>query len=56
MYSSFQDNICGVDLADLQLISKFNKRIRFVLCVIDIFGKYAWIIPLKDKKGTRITN
>ena len=40
----------------MQLISKFNKGIRFLLCVIDIFSKYAWVIILKDKKGIRITN
>ena len=40
--------ICGVDLADMQLISKFNKGVYFLLCVIDIFSKYAWVIPLKD--------
>ena len=50
MYSLFKDNICGVDLADMQLLSKFNKGYRFLLCVIDIFSKYAWVIPLKDKK------
>ena len=40
----------------MRLISKFNKRMRFLLCVIDIFSKYAWVIPLKDKKGVTITN
>ena len=40
----------------MQLISKFNKRFRFLLCVIDIFGKYAWVFPLKDKNGTSIAN
>ena len=35
----------------MQLISKFNKEFRFLLCVIDIFSKYAWVVPLKDKKG-----
>ena len=40
----------GADLADMQLISKSNKGIRFLLCVIDIFSKYAWVVPLKDKK------
>ena len=50
VYSSFKDNIWGDDLADMQLISTFNKGIRFLLCVIDIFSKYAWIIPLKDEK------
>ena len=49
--SPFIDNICGsTDLVDMQLIRKFNKRIGFVLCVIDIFSKYTWAIPLKDKK------
>ena len=37
-------------------MSKFNKGFRFLLCVIDIFSKYAWVIPLKDKKGIRIVN
>ena len=40
----------------MQLISKFNKRIRFLLCVVDIFSKCAWVIPLKDNKGVTITN
>ena len=40
----------------MQLISKFNKGFRFVLCVIDIFSKYAWVVPLKDKKGITITD
>ena len=56
MYSSFKDKIWGADLADMQLISKFNKRFTFLLCVADIFSKYAWIVPLKDKKGVSIVN
>ena len=40
----------------MQLISKFNKGFRFLLCAIDIFRKYAWVIPLKDKKGVSIVN
>ena len=40
----------------MQLISKFNKGFRFLLCVIDIFSKYAWVVPLKDKKGNSIVN
>ena len=56
MYSSFRDNNWGVDLADMQLLSKFNKGFRFLLCVIDIYSKYAWVIPLKDKKGISIVN
>ena len=50
VYSTFKDNIWGVNLADMQLLSKYNKGIRFLLCVIDIFSKYAWVVPLKDKK------
>ena len=40
----------------MQLLSKFNKGFRFLLCVIDIFSKYAWVVPLKDKKGISIVN
>ena len=39
----------------MQLLSKFNKGIRFSFCVINIYSKYAWVIPLKDKKGITIT-
>ena len=56
VYSSFKDNIWGVDLANMQLISKYNKGIRYLLCVIDLFSKYAWVVPLKDEKGAAITN
>ena len=54
VYSTFKDNIWGVDLADMQLLSKYNKGIRLLLCVIDIFSEYAWVVPLKDKKGISI--
>ena len=40
----------------MQLISKFNKGFTFLICIIDIFSKYAWVIPLKDKKGLSIVN
>ena len=40
----------------MQLISKFNKGFRFLLCFIDIFSKYAWIVPLKDEKGLSIVD
>ena len=56
VYSRFKDNISGADLADIQLISKFNKGFRFLLYFIDVFSKYAWVVPLKDKKGVTITN
>ena len=48
--SSFKDNILGADLADMQLISKCNKGIRYLLCAVDLLSKYAWVVPLKDKK------
>ena len=50
------DNIWGADLADMQLLNKFNKGIRFLSCAIDIYNKYAYITPLKDKKFITITN
>ena len=50
VYFGFKDDIWGADLADVQLISKFNRGFKFLLCVIDIFSKYAWVVPLKDKK------
>ena len=58
VHSSFIVNIWGADLADLQLISKFNKGIhfRFLLCVVYIFSKYAWVIPLDNRKGITITD
>ena len=56
VYSSFRENIWGVDLADMQSLSKYNKVIKYLLCAIDFFSKYAWVIPIKDKKGASIVN
>ena len=56
VYSSFRDNIWGVDLADMQSLNKYNKGISYFLCAIDLFIKYASVVPLKDKKGTSIVN
>ena len=56
MYSAFKGNTLPADLADMQLISKFNKGFRFLLCVIDIYSKYSWVFPLKDKKVVSIIN
>ena len=56
VYSRFKDNIWGADLAEMQLITKFNKGLRFLLYVIDIFSKYAWFVPLKDEKSASIVD
>ena len=48
MRSSFKDNIWGADLADMQLISKYKKVVRYILCAIDLLSKYAFVVPLKD--------
>ena len=56
VYSQFKDNIWGVDLAVMQSLSRKNKGINYLLCAIDLYSKYAFVIPLKDKKGTSIVN
>ena len=56
VYSQFKDNMWGVDLADMQSLSRKNKGIKYLLCVIDLYSKYAFVTPLKDKKGISILN
>ena len=56
VYSSFRDNIWGVDLADMQSLGKCNKVIKHLLCAIDLFSKYEWTVLLKDKIGISIVN
>ena len=56
VYSSFRDNISGVDLADMQSLSKNNRGIKYLLCAIDLFSKYWWVAPSKDKRGITIVN
>ena len=56
VYSQSKDNIWGVDLADMQSLSKKNKGIKYLLCALDLYSKYAFVIPLKDKKGFSVTN
>ena len=46
----------GVDLADMQSLSRKNKGIKYLLCAIDLYSKYAFVIPLKNKKGISIVN
>ena len=56
VYSLFRNNIWGVGLADMQSLSKYNNGIKYLLCAIDLFSKYAWVVPLKDKRGISIVN
>ena len=56
VYSSFRDNVLGVDLADMQSLSKYNKGTKYLLCAIDLFSKYMWVVPLKNKRGISIVN
>ena len=56
VYLSFRDNIWGVDLTVMESLSKYNKGIKYLLCAIDFFRKYTWVVPIKGKKGTIIVN
>ena len=56
VYSGFKDNIWGIDLADMQSLSKYNKGIKYLLCAIDLLSKYAWVVPINDKKGVSIVD
>ena len=56
VYSYFRDNIWGVDLANMQSLNKYNKENKYLMCAIDLFSKYPWVIPIKDIKGTSIVN
>ena len=56
VYSQFKDNIGGVDLADTRLLSKQNKGMKYLVCAIDLFSRYSFVVPLKDKKGISIIN
>ena len=56
LYPQFKDNIWGVDLADMQSLSRKNKGIKYLLCAIDSFSKYAFVVTLNDKKGISIVN
>ena len=56
VYSQFKDNIWGIDLVNMQSLNGENKGIKYLLCSIDLYSKYAFVIPLKDKKGISIVN
>ena len=47
VYLFVRHNIWGLDLADMESLSKYNKGIKYLLCAIDLFSKYAWVIPIK---------
>ena len=40
----------------MQSLSKYNKEMKYLLCALDFFSKYAWVFPIKDKKGVSIVN
>ena len=52
----FIDGIWGVGFADMQSLSKYNRGTKYLLCTVDLFCKYPWVVPIKDKKGTSIVN
>ena len=52
----FKNNIWDVDLAVMQSLGKYNKGIKHLLCAVDLFSKYAWVISMKDKKGVSIVD
>ena len=56
VYSFFRNNIWDVDLADMQSLSKYSKGIKYLLCAIDLFTKYAWVVPLKGKRRITIVD
>ena len=50
VYSSLKYNVWNVNLAYMQLLNKYNKGVRCLFYVIDTYGKYAWVVPLKEQK------
>ena len=56
VYLFVRDNIWGLDLADMESLSKYNRGIKYLLCAIDLFSEYARVISIKDKNGTSIVN
>ena len=56
VYSLFRDHSWGVGLVDMQSLRKHNKGIKYLLCAIDLFSKYTWVVPLKDKREISTVN
>ena len=56
IYARFKDNIWAADFAEMGSLSSKNKNARYLLCVIDVFAKYAWVKRSKDKNGKTVLN
>ena len=56
VYARFNPNIWAADLAEMESLSSKNKSVKYLLCVIDVFSKYAWVKPLQDKNGEIVLN
>ena len=56
MYVSGIDKIWAADLIDMQTFSKYNKGVKYLLTIIDVFSKYGWIVPLKQKTGIEVSS
>ena len=56
VYARFKDNIWAADLAEMRSLSSKNKNVKYLSCATDVFTKYAWVKPLKAKKGKTILN
>ena len=56
VYSRFKHNICSTDSVEMTSLSSNNQGVKYLLCVLDVFTKYAWIKPLKDKKAKTVLN
>ena len=56
VYYFFRGSIWGLDFADMQSLTKYNRGIRYLLCEIALLSEYSWFVPLKDKRGISILN
>ena len=56
VYSPLRNGLCGLDLADMQSLNKYNKIIKYLLCAINLFSKYAQVVSLKEERGITVVN
>ena len=54
VYAKFKHNILAADLNKMESLSSFNHNVTYLVCIMDVFTKYTWIKPLKDKKGKTV--